>query len=103
MAMDVLSEIKAAEEKALETRRLAVIAAKDALKLAEQENAQVMDKELSEARHAGIVKVDAAKAAAKAELDAQQNRRLSDCEALKSAAAQRLEQAVQICMERVLK
>jgi phage protein D len=103
MAMDVLSEIRAAEEKALEKRRLAVVATKDALKLAEQENAEIMDKELSAVRHEGIEKVDAARASAKAELDAQQQKRLADCEALKDAASQRLEQAIQICMEKVLK
>jgi len=103
MAMDVLSEIKATEEKALEKRRLAVLAAKDALKLAEQENAEIMDRELAAARRAGIRKVDAAKAAAKAELDEQQKKRLSDCDALKAAAESRLDEAVRICLERVLK
>jgi hypothetical protein len=103
MAMDVLSEIKAAEEKALEKRRLAVLAAKDALKLAEQENAEIMDRELTAARRAGIQKVDAAKAAAKADLDAHQKQRLSDCNALTAAAELRLNEAVHICLERVLK
>jgi hypothetical protein len=103
MAMDVLSEIKAAEEKALETRRLAAIAAKDALKLAEQEHAEIADKELTAARRTALDKVDAAKASAKAELDKQQQKRLSDCDALKSAAGQRLERAAQVCMERILK
>jgi hypothetical protein len=39
MALEVLTEIKAAEEAALETRRVAAAAAKDSIKLAEQENA----------------------------------------------------------------
>lgn len=103
MAMDVLSEIRAAEEKALESRRLAAIAAKDALKQGEQENAEITDRELTAARRAALAKVDAAKAAAKAELDKQQQQRLADCEALKSAASERLENAAQVLLERILK
>jgi hypothetical protein len=103
MAMDVLSEIRAAEEKALESRRLAAIAAKDALKLADQECAEIADRELTAARRAALEKVNAAKAAAKAELDGRQQQRLSDCGALKSAASQRLERAAQVCVERILK
>ncbi len=103
MAMDVLSEIRAAEEKALETRRLAAIAAKDALKLAEQEYAQIADTELTTARRDALAKMDAAKAAAKAELDAQQQQRLSGCDALKQSAAQRLDKAAQVIVERILK
>ena len=103
MAMDVLSEIRAAEEKALESRRLAAIAAKDALKLAEQEFAQIADTELAAARRTALDKVDAAKAAAIAELEKQQQQRMSDCDALKSAASQRLERAAQVLVERILK
>lgn len=103
MAMDVLSEIRAAEEKALEMRRTAAMAAKDALKLAEQENAQIMEKELSAARDAASQRVEAARAADKATLDAQQAQRLLNCDALKVAAASRLDAAAQICLERVLK
>jgi len=103
MAMDVLSEIKAAEEKALEIRRTAAMAAKDALKLAEQENAQIMEKEIAAARGAASQRIEAAKAADKAALDKQQAQRLLDCDALKSAAAARLDAAVQICLEKVLK
>lgn len=103
MAMDVLSEIRAAEDKAQQTRRLAAIAAKDALKLAEQEYAEITEKELASARRSSIEKVDAAKAAAKAELDAQQQKRLADCDALKEAASQRLARAAQACVERVLR
>jgi hypothetical protein len=47
--------------------------------------------------------VDAAKAAAKADLDAHQKQRLSDCNALTAAAELRLNEAVHICLERVLK
>lgn len=103
MAMDVLTQIKAAEEQALEKRRVAALTAKDAIKLAEQENAEITDKELTAARHAGIEKVDAAKASDKALLDAQQKARLADCDALKAAAAQRLDIAAQVCVERILK
>ena len=102
MAMDVLSEIRAAEEKAADTRRLAAIAAKDALKLADQENAQIADTELTAARQAALARVDTEKAAARAGLDGQQQR-LSDCDALKSAADQRLERAAQVLVERILK
>ena len=103
MAMDILSEIRAAEEKALDTRRLAAIAAKDALKLAEQEFAQIADTEFAAARRTALDTVEAAKAAAKAELDKQQRQRMSDCDALKSAASQRLESAAQVLVERILK
>ena len=103
MAMDVLSEIRAAEEKALESRRLAAIAAKDALKLAEQEYAQIADTELAAARRTALDKVNAAKTAAKTELDKQQQQRMSDCDMLKSAAGQRLERAAQVLVERILK
>ncbi len=103
MAMDVLSEIRAAEEKALESRRLAAIAAKDALKLAEQEFAQIADTELAAARRAALDKVNGAKTAAKTELDKQQQQRMSDCNTLKSTAGQRLERAVQVLVERILK
>ena len=103
MAMDVLSEIKSAEEKALETRRLAAIAAKDALKVAEQEYAQIMDTELTSARRAALSRVDAAKAAAKSELEKQHQQRLQDCDALKKTAQQRLENAAQVLLERILK
>ena len=103
MAMDVLSEIRAAEEKALESRRLAAIAAKDALKLAEQEYAQIADTELAAARRTALDKVNAAKTAAKTELDKQQQQRMSGCDMLKSAAGQRLERAAQVLVERILK
>ena len=103
MAMDVLSEIKAAEEKAQETRRLAILAAKDALKLAEQENAEIADKEITAVRRSSIETVDAARAADKAELDAQQKERLADCGSLKAAAEKQLDRAALVCLKRILK
>lgn len=103
MAIDVLSDIKAAEEEAQEIRRNAAQTAKDALKLAAQENAAMENEELAKARHNSLIKVDAGREAAKAELDAQQAQRLKDCETLKNNARQHLEQAADICLERILR
>lgn len=102
MAMDVLSDIKAAEQKALETRRAAQAAAKEALKQAAQQNAQLEDEEITKARRAAIEKVNAGREAAKADLDAQQSGRLKECEALKQNARKRLEKAADLCLERIL-
>ncbi len=102
MALDVLNQIKAAEEQALEIRRVAALTAKDALKLAEQENAEITHTELTAARRTGIERVDAAKASDKALMDKQQKKRLADCDALKAAAEQRLDRAAQVCVERIL-
>lgn len=103
MAIDVLNEIKAAEEKARETRRVAMASAKDALKLAEQENNEIKDKVLTEARRKGIETVEAAEHAAKAELEKQQAQRLKACEDLKARAQERLSAAADVCLERILK
>ncbi len=102
MAIDVLNQIKAAEEKAEETRRVAAMAAKDALKLAQQENSEYKEKELAKARHEAIAVVDAAQKAAQAELDAQQNKRLEKNEELKQNAQKKLSQAADVCLERIL-
>ncbi len=103
MAIDVLSDIKAAEEKAQEIRRVAAVAAKDAVKLASQENAAYEDEELTQARRLSLKKVDEGRAAAKAELDKQQAQRLMECEALKENARKKLALAADVCLERILK
>jgi len=103
MANEVLTEIKAAEEKARETRRVAAQAAKDALKLAEQENSEIKDKELTAARKAALQQVDAAEQAARQELDAQQQQRMQQCEGLKTQAEKNLSKAAEVCLERILK
>lgn len=103
MAMEVLTEIKAAEEKARETRRVAAAAAKEAIKLAEQENSEIKDKELTEARRKSIVLVDDAQNAAKQELDAMQEERMKECENLKATAQKNLSRAADVCLERILK
>ncbi len=103
MAMDVLSEIKAAEEKAQELRRVASIAAKDALKSAAQENAAIEDEALTSVRRDSLNKVDSGRELAKAELDKQQQERLKECDALKARAAQKLSAAADVCLERILK
>jgi V/A-type H+-transporting ATPase subunit G/H len=103
MAIDVLNDIKAAEEKAQEIRRVAAIAAKDAVKLASQENAAYEDEELTQARRLSLKKVDEGRQAAKAELEKQQAQRLKECEALKENANKRLTAAADVCLERILK
>jgi len=103
MAMEILTQIKEAEEKARETRRVAAIAAKDALKLADQENSEIEDKQLTQARRSGLEAVEAAEQAAKKELDALQAKRLKECEGLKTAAKEKLSAAADVCLERILK
>ena len=103
MAMDVLSEIKSAEEKALELRRVASIAAKDSLKAASLENAAIEDEALTNARRDSLKKVDQGRAEAKAALEKQQGERLKECDKLKSNARQRLSAAADVCIERILK
>lgn len=103
MAMDVLSEIKAAEEKAQELKRVASIAARDALKNAAQENAAYESSALAQARRESLKKVDEGRDDAKAELEARQSGRLKECEALKSDARQRLNAAADVCLERILR
>jgi len=103
MALDVLNDIKAAEEKALETRRTAAAAAKDSLKLAAQENSDIKDKELTKARRDNLAVVDAAQEAAKQELDALQQTRVVACETLKKNAESKLGTAADVCIERILK
>ncbi len=103
MASDVLSEIKAAEEKAQELRRVASIAAKDALKNAAQENAAYEEEALAQARRESLKKVDEGRAAAKEELDKLQAERLQECAALKDSARKKLYAAADKCLERILK
>lgn len=103
MAIDVLTDIKAAEEKAQEIRRVAVIAAKDAVKLAALENTAYEDEELTQARRLSLKKVDEGRTAAKAELDKQQAQRLNECESLKENARNKLALAADVCLERILK
>jgi len=103
MAIDVLNDIKAAEEKAQEIRRVAAIAAKDAVKLAAQENAAYEDEELTQARRLSLKKVDEGRQAAKAEMEKQQAQRLKECEALKENAKKKLTDAADVCLERILK
>jgi len=103
MAMDVLSDVRAAEDQAQEIRRLAAIAAKDALKQAEQENAEISEKELSSAKRSSSEMVDAARQAAQDEFDALQAIKLKDCIAIKTAAERKLSQAADVCLERIIK
>lgn len=102
MALEVISQIKAAEQEAEDIRRTAVTVAKDALKTAVRENAQIEDETLTQARRTSLEKVDAAKAAAKAELEEVQKQRLRECDALKEDARKRLGAAADICIERLL-
>ena len=67
MALEVISEIKAAEEAALETRRVAAAAAKDSYKIAVQENAAYRVQMIADAKTAAAREVAEAKQAAKKE------------------------------------
>jgi len=103
MAKEVLELIKAAEEQAKEKRRLAMLSAKDSLKIAEQENSEIEDKELTSARHEALQYVNKEEEKAKAELDALQEKRAQESQELKKAAQGRLEDAAKVCLERILK
>jgi V/A-type H+-transporting ATPase subunit G/H len=103
MAKEVLSAIKEAEQQAKEKRRVAMLSAKESLKLGEQENAEIKDKELTKARHEGIEYVNEAEANAKKELDALQEKRTKECENLKVKAEKKLEAAADAVIERIIK
>ena len=103
MAKEVLDQIKAAEEAASEKRRVAIVSAKDSLKMAEQENSEIEDKELTAARHEALVYVDNEEKKAKEELDELQKKREQECEVLKTRAQGKLEAAAKVCLERILK
>lgn len=102
MALEVLSEIKAAEEAALETRRVAAAAAKDSIKLAEQENAAYRERMISEAKARAAKAVEQAQRVSKDKLDAQQTERLKGCDALRQKAEAKLERAAKVCLERII-
>lgn len=103
MAKQVLSEIKAAELQGKEKRRVAMLSAKEALKMAELENREIEDKELTDARHKGIEHVGEAEAQATKELDAQQEKRTQECENLKVKAEKLLDAAADVVIERIIK
>lgn len=102
MAKEVLDQIKKAEEQAKEKRRVAIVSAKESIKLAEQENSEIKDKELTKARHDALEYVNKEEEAAKKELDALQDKRTQECEELKKRAEGRLEEAAKVCLERIL-
>lgn len=103
MALEVLNEIKAAEEAAIETRRVAAAAAKESIKLAEQENAAYREQMIAEAKKRAARTVAEAQRVSKEKQDAQQAERLQAAEALKKSAAVKLQSAAKACVERILK
>ncbi len=103
MALDVINDIKAAESKAEEMRRTALGAAKDAVKLAVEENAQKREKELERMRQNAAAAVEAAGREAKKELESLSEQRNRECEELKVNAAKNLSRAADVCLERILK
>jgi vacuolar-type H+-ATPase subunit H len=103
MALDVISEIKAAEDKALEIRRSAAAAAKEAVKLAAEENAATRENELKSLRQASAASIEAAGEAAKCELEALRGQWDKECEELKSKAQANLSRAADACLGRILK
>lgn len=102
MAIEVLNQIKDAEQNADEIRRTASIAAKDALKTAAKECEQIQNELLTQARHESLEKVDAARKQARAALDAEQQKRTAACDALKAAATKKIDQAAQACLKGIL-
>jgi vacuolar-type H+-ATPase subunit H len=103
LAIDVLTQIKAAEEQALEIRRVASAAAKDAIKLVKQENNAIKEQALSDARNWYAAAIEAAEKEAKTKLDTLQEQRLRSCEVLKQNAQKKLAYAATVCLERILK
>jgi predicted Zn-dependent peptidase len=103
MALDVITEIKAAEEKAQDVRRAAAAAAKDAVKLAAEENAQTKKQKLLSVRQSNEAMVEAAGEAARIELEALSAERSKECEELKVKAQRNLSRAADACLERILK
>lgn len=100
--MEVLSEIRSAEEAALEARRVAASAAKDSIKLAEQENEAYKEQMIAEAKVRAARAIAEAQQASKQKLDAQQAERLKGCDALKRNAEARLDRAARVCIERII-
>ena len=103
MALEVLNKIRMAEEAALETRRVAASSAKEALKVAEQENAAYREQMTAEAKARAQQTIAAAQQASKAQLDARQAQRLTGLDTLRSAAEGKLKKAAEVCVERILK
>jgi V/A-type H+/Na+-transporting ATPase subunit G/H len=103
MALEVLTEIKAAEEAAIETRRIAAAAAKDSIKLAEQENTAYREQMIAQAKAGAAKAVAQAQQASKKKLEAQQAKRFAVADALRENAAVKLQSAAKVCIERILK
>ncbi len=102
MALDVLTQIKAAEQTAQETRRNAAAMAKDMIKLAEHENASYKEQMIARAKANSAQMVANGLQASKNKLDALQAQRLKSCDALQQSAAAKLEQAADILIKRIL-
>ena len=102
MALDVINDIKAAESKAQEMRRTAAAAAKDDIKLAAEENAQILKREIGQIRQLAEATVEAAGREAKAELERLSAQQSKECDKLKATAEKNLSAAADICLERIL-
>lgn len=103
MALDVINDIKTAESKAEEIRRTAAAAAKDAVKLAIEENAKIREKELGLIRKNAAAAVESAGKEASKEFESLSAHRNKECEELKAKTAKNLSRAADICLERILK
>ncbi len=103
MALEVLTQIKAAEETAQETRRNAAAAAKDLIKLAEHENAAYTQQVIDKAKAQSALAIANGLQASKEKLEAQQTQRLEGCSVLQKSAEAKLEQAANVLLERILK
>ncbi len=103
MALDVINEVKAAEQKAQQIRQTAAAAAKDAVKLAAEQNRGIMEKELDMLRKKAAQKIEEAEKEARAAFDEQSAQRSLECEQLKLKAQKNLSHAAEACLERILR
>lgn len=103
MALSVINDIKVAESKAGEIRRTAAAAAKDYIKLAIEENAQIREREIGQIRQIAAVTVEAAGEEAKIELESLGAQRNKEREELKTKAEKKLARAADMCLERILR
>jgi hypothetical protein len=102
MALDVINDIKAAENKAQEIRLAAAAAARDDIKLAIEDNAQTREAEIESMRQNAAITIEAAGEEAKIELGRLSAQRCAECEGLKAKAEKNLSRAAGICIERIV-
>jgi hypothetical protein len=101
MALEVLEQVRTAEEAALETRRVALASAREAVKLAEQENAAYREQRIGKAKADMAKAVAEAQQASQGRLEERQAERLAKLDAL-SGDEDCLKRAAKAVLERIL-